>query len=239
MASVEKKTGAKTQKRGRRTTKGKKKQGTRVDRKFRALLEQYHVKDELKELRELRQKRMSKLLEQTKLARELNSLISRHQKDSNAVRKSVEAAISVSRQPGYIDYVAPGVSMDVGPVRDLVEKLGRVEQEMKEIDLKLDALWKDHVRKANEQRESLKKSKKKSASTFDEWFAINGKPDVASLPKGMVSQFKRSGQYVPNYGTCSGSDVCGCFSHTLVMCAQDEPQMAKHRRTRHSREALG
>jgi hypothetical protein len=140
----------------------------------------------------LRARRCAKLEEQNAVATRLDELLAKYQASSRRVLKSVEAAVTLSKRPGYIEYASHDAgTSDVGACRELVDRLDAVGRDIAALD--------DEIRREEEKnRRRAEDGDTVKPGSFAEWFARNGRP--RSQQKGMVSQFVPSRQFVPHHG---------------------------------------
>lgn len=146
-----------------------------------ASLKRGELGERLGALAEVREKRAAKLREQNVVATELDRLLRSFRASSARVMKSVEVAITVSRQPGYIDYARHSAGDDLTELRSLVERVDAVGRELSELDAEI----------ARRERENAQIAAdgdvRGRPGTIAEWLERNGRPKA--LQRNMLSRF--------------------------------------------------
>eukprot|EP00455_Lapot_gusevi_P006475 TRINITY_DN12769_c0_g2_i5.p1 TRINITY_DN12769_c0_g2~~TRINITY_DN12769_c0_g2_i5.p1 ORF type:complete len:190 (-),score=33.67 TRINITY_DN12769_c0_g2_i5:66-635(-) len=142
----------------------------------------------LQQIKVLQDQKQNKIREQNERTQRLNNIVRKYESDSKRVIKNLEAAVAKSNQPGDINYVLPA-ERNLDDCKSLIEEIGKIEEEMKEIDQKIAQV---------EAKKRAEYSQVHEISSFDEWFRQNGRPKLAA--KGFVSEFKPPKRRVPHFG---------------------------------------
>lgn len=125
--------------------------------------------------------RLKKLDEQKELAKKMNASLSSLNDDSNLARKNLEAAIAVSKQPGYFEYHTPAndIADKAKSLPVLTKKLNRIANEIEQIDAELSR------DKSGVVRTTLPDT---SMSSLQQWFDNFGRPKHEDID-GLVTTF--------------------------------------------------
>ena len=145
----------------------------------------------LDELKDMRKKRREKLKEQNREVARLKEVLNKYNLDSKRVIKSVEAAVTVSQQAGYIEYAEHTDAKDTIAASESIARIKQLEKDLKHLDREI-------KRQEKENKHAWEEGDAVKPSSFSEWFAANGRP--RSQMKGMLSQFKPERSYVNHYG---------------------------------------
>lgn len=138
--------------------------------------------------------------EEAHLIAELKSLLNKANSDQDLTLRNLDAAVSVSRRPGVIDYrtSAPCFSSSI---KEVLGRIDGVEKEMDALHSQIDAASRTH--------KTLVKGETPSCRNMSEWFAQHGRPKQTAMLSYHPSTHKR----IDNHNVSDDGQVY--FSQTL------------------------
>jgi hypothetical protein len=135
--------------------------------------------------------KLIKLEEQKVLSDQMNDILTRHggmNDSSRMCRKNLQAAIAVSKQPGYFEYYTPPKEIkdieDSKLLNSLVRSLGKVHREIEQINSDIATHKTQKNPEANFQELGLK--------TLGQWFEVYGTPKNVELLDELKTTFQAS-----------------------------------------------
>ena len=129
--------------------------------------------------------RLQKLQEQKQAAEKMNEILAKLNDESRLTRRNLQAAIAVSKQPGYFEYHSP--SPEVKQVEGnkvlshLTRNVEKVNREIEQIDSEIDQL------KAHKESKPVDLP----MNSLHQWFDTYGRPKHADKSE-MISTFHSS-----------------------------------------------
>eukprot|EP00742_Colponemidia_sp_Colp-10_P001090 GILJ01001180.1.p1 GENE.GILJ01001180.1~~GILJ01001180.1.p1 ORF type:complete len:202 (-),score=16.04 GILJ01001180.1:272-835(-) len=137
----------------------------------------------IKQWNELQEEKTRKLREQKMLASELNKLVRTSQEHSRLVRKSLEAAITISKRPGFIEYTEFPPE-NVTEYRRLIDRIEKVESEIKMLEAQIKEM---EAKKKRDEENAAHGKTGMILTSLAQWLEQNGSP--RGTQQGMMSKF--------------------------------------------------
>jgi hypothetical protein len=142
-------------------------------------------------LNQLYEQKFAKLKEQKNVSKKMKDILASPTGLINSsfnTRKSLKAAIAVSKQPGYFEYYTPPPEVEQAEGDKTLNKMARqvqkIHRELEEINSEIEAV--EHANK------SAVAQPNSGPSTLSQWFDTYGQPKGAETQEDMFTSFNQS-----------------------------------------------
>lgn len=143
-------------------------------------------------LNQLYEQKFAKLKEQKAVSDKMKNILSNPDgliDSSFKARKSLKAAIAVSRQPGYFEYYTPPPEVEAYEQDKVLNQLARqvqkVHRELEEINSEIATL-------ENANKDANTTTPNGGPTTLSQWFDVYGKPKHAEAQEDLLTTFHSS-----------------------------------------------